>query len=237
MKPRVLLRLLKQQLWLQGNYNFRFEQMISNANSPLSPAFRNKTFQQILIAVFILFWAVFAISPAYRPEWWLENYLVFAFILFLVLSYKELQLSDLSYLLITFFLLLHTVGAHYGYSSVPIGFAIKDAFGLMRNPYDRIVHFLFGFLFAYPIYEILKRYTSQKGVWLFILPINFIISLAAIYEIIEAIVAWTFPPEQYNPFIGLQGDIWDGYKDMLLVSIGGLVGVLLIRFTKNSRKK
>jgi len=209
---------------------------MKTANATLSPGFRNKKFQQILLLIFILFWIAFAISPVYRPEWWLENYLVFAFMLFLVLSYKKLQLSDLSYFLITIFLLLHTVGAHYGYSSVPIGFAIKDAFSLMRNPYDRIVHFLFGFLFAYPIYELLKRYSNQKDVWLYILPINFIISLSAIYEMIEAIVAWTFPPEQYNPFVGLQGDIWDGYKDMLLVTTGGVIGTSIIWFFEKLRK-
>jgi len=209
---------------------------MTTANTSLSPGFRNKKFQQILLTVFVIFWTVFAISPLYRPEWWLENYLVFAFFLFLVLTYKKLQLSDLSYLLITIFLLLHTVGAHYGYSSVPIGFAIKDAFSLMRNPYDRIVHFLFGFLFAYPIYELLKRYSNQKDVWLYILPINFIISLSAIYEIIEAIVAWTFPPEQYNPFVGLQGDIWDGYKDMLLVTTGAIISTLIIWFSEKLRK-
>jgi len=209
---------------------------MTTANSHLSHGFRKKRFQQALAVIFIIFWIVFAISPLYRPEWWLENYLLFAFILFLVLSYNKLQLSDLSYLLITIFLLLHTVGAHYGYSSVPIGFAIKDAFSLMRNPYDRIVHFLFGFLFAYPIYELLKRYSNQKDVWLYILPINFIISLSAIYEIIEAIVAWTFPPEQYNPFVGLQGDIWDGYKDMLLVTTGAIISTLIIWFFEKLRK-
>ena len=209
---------------------------ISTANTQLTPGYRSKKFQQVLLLIFLIFWIAFAISPVYRPEWWLENYLVFAFILFLVLSYNRLQLSDLSYLLITIFLLLHNIGAHYGYSSVPIGFVIRDTFDLVRNPYDRIVHFLFGFLFAYPIYELLKRYSSQKGKWLYILPINFIISLSAIYEIIEAVVAWTFPPEQYDPFVGLQGDIWDGYKDMLLVSTGGMISTSIIWLTEKLRK-
>ena len=198
--------------------------MISNANSDLNAGFRTKKFQQMLLLFYIIFWTVFAISPVYRPQWWLENYLVFAFFLILIFTYKKYQLSDLSYLLITIFLLLHVVGSHYGYSSVPIGFTVRDMFDLARNPYDRIVHFLFGLLFAYPIYELLKRYSSQKGKWLYILPINFIISLSAIYEIIEAMVAWVLPPEQYDPFVGLQGDIWDGYKDMLLVSVGGVIG-------------
>jgi putative membrane protein len=209
---------------------------ISTASSTLQPDFRSKKFQQVLLLIFLIFWIAFAISPVYRPEWWLENYLVFAFILFLVLSYNKLQLSDLSYLLITIFLLLHNIGAHYGYSSVPIGFVIRDTFDLVRNPYDRIVHFLFGFLFAYPIYELLKRYSKQRGIWLYILLINFIISLSAMYEIIEAVVAWTFPPEQYDPFVGLQGDIWDGYKDMLLVSTGGMISTSIIWLTEKLRK-
>lgn len=198
--------------------------MISNASSKLIGGFKTQKFQQILLFVYFIFWIVFAISPVYRPQWWLENYLVFAFFLILIITYNKYQLSDLSYLLITIFLLLHVIGSHYGYSNVPVGFLIRDALDLKRNPYDRVVHFLFGILFAYPIYELLKRYTLQKGRWLYILPINFIISLSAIYEIIEAMVAWVLPPEQYNPFVGLQGDIWDGYKDMLLVSLGGVIG-------------
>ena len=171
----------------------------STASSILLPDFPSKKFQQMLLIIYLIVWTVYAISPVYRPQWWLENYLVFAFFLFLILFYKKYQLSDLSYLLITIFLLLHVIGSHYGYSSVPIGFALKDAFNLVRNPYDRIVHFLFGFLFAYPIFELLKRYSSQKGKWLYITPINFIISLSAIYEILEAAVAWTYPPNSTIP--------------------------------------
>jgi putative membrane protein len=209
--------------------------IISNANTTIKPDFRSKKFQQILLLVYLIIWIIYAISPTYRPQWWLENYLVFAFFLILIFTYKKYQLSDLSYLLIAIFLLLHVFGSHYGYSSVPIGFTLRDAFGLARNPYDRIVHFLFGVLFAYPIYELLKRYSSQKDKWLYILPINFIISLSAIYEILEAVVAWTYPPEQYDPFVGLQGDIWDGYKDMLLVSLGGILSTMITWFRKKRR--
>ena len=54
---------------------------------------------------------------------------------------------------------------------------------------------------------------------------------------LEAVVAWTFPPEQYDPFVGLQGDIWDGYKDMLLVSTGGMISTSIIWLTEKLRKK
>lgn len=210
---------------------------LTTVNSQLSAGFRSNKFQQILLLVYLIVWIIYAISPAYRPQWWLENYLVFAFFLVLIFTYKTYKLSDLSYLFITIFLLLHVIGSHHGYSSVPIGFTLRDTFGLIRNPYDRIVHFLFGFLFAYPIYEMLKRYSSQKGKWLYILPINFIISLSTVYEILEAVVAWTYPPEQYDPFVGLQGDIWDGYKDMLLVSTGGIICTTIIWLFQRSKSK
>lgn len=211
---------------------------MTTAKSDLRPGFRNKKFQQMLLFFYSSVWIYLAVSPLYRPEWWLENYLVFAFALYIVFSYKKLQLSDLSYLLLTIFMTLHAVGAHYGYSDVPIGNTIKELYGFARNPYDRALHFSFGLLFAYPVYEILKRYSSLKGAWLFILPVNFVVSLSAIYEMIEAVVAWTLPPEQYNPFVGLQGDMWDGFKDMLMALTGVIISTMLnLTVGRNDKKK
>ncbi len=213
---------------------------MTTANSELKSGFRNKRFQQILLVMYVVIWFYFAIDPLYRPEWLLENYLVFAFLTLLILTYKKKSLSDLSYLFLTIFMILHAVGAHYGYSDVPIGFTIKEIFGFARNPYDRIVHFSYGLLFAYPIYEVLLRYAKFKDAWLYILPVTFVLSLSSVYEIIEAIVAWTLPPEQYNPFIGLQGDMWDGFKDMLMAFTGVSITVSIIfiskLFSRSSRK-
>jgi uncharacterized membrane protein YjdF len=58
---------------------------------------------------------------------------------------------------------------------------------------------------------------------LLILPSEFILSYSAFYELIEAIIAWTFPPGKYDAFVGLQGDIWDGYRDMFLAFTGSLL--------------
>ncbi|OGU62465.1 MAG: hypothetical protein A2V66_12070 [Ignavibacteria bacterium RBG_13_36_8] len=201
---------------------------MTTANDKLVLEFKGRTFQKILLVIFTAEWTALAIDPVYRPEWLLENYLVFAFVLFIFISYKKLQLSDLSYLLLTIFMLLHQVGAHYGYMNVPVGFQIRDIFSLSRNPYDRIVHFLYGALLAYPIYEMLKRYGRQTGAWLYILPISFIITFSATYEIIEAMVAWVLPEKEYDPFVGMQGDIWDGYKDMLAAAVGAIISTTFI---------
>ena len=205
---------------------------MTTATSELKPGFNNKRFQQTLLVVYAVIWIYLAIDPLYRPEWLLENLLVFALLPLLFFTYKEKSLSDLSYLLLTIFMILHAVGSHYGYSDVPIGFTIKEIFGFTRNPYDRIVHFSYGFLFAYPIYEALLRYAKFKSAWLYILPVTFVVSLSSVYEIIEAIVAWTLPPEKYNPFIGLQGDMWDGFKDMLMALTGVTITVSIILISK-----
>ena len=39
--------------------------------------------------------------------------------------------------------LILMLGGHYSYARVPLGFWVKNAFGLVRNDYDRLGHFVF----------------------------------------------------------------------------------------------
>ena len=87
-----------------------------------------------------LLWLVLAIAPRDRQDWLLENFLALAAVVTLVATYHRFQFSTVSYLLITAFLSLHAVGAHYTYAEVPFGFWLQNAFGLSRNPFDRLVH-------------------------------------------------------------------------------------------------
>jgi uncharacterized membrane protein YjdF len=57
------------------------------------------------------------------------------------------------YVLITLFVALHAAGAHYTYSEMPLGNWLRDALFLARNHYDRVVHFAFGLLIAFPLRE------------------------------------------------------------------------------------
>lgn len=106
------------------------------------------------------FWAVWAdsyIGTTDLSNWLLENTLVFIFLFLLIISYKKRQLSDLSYLLICVYLCLHVYGSKYTYAENPFGYWLKDALDMPRNPYDRIVHFSFSFLLAYPMRELFLR--------------------------------------------------------------------------------
>ena len=59
-------------------------------------------------------------------------------------------------------LTLHAIGAHYTYTEVPFGFWLQHAFGLSRNPVDRLVHFDYGFLLVYPLRHLLMRLAGVK---------------------------------------------------------------------------
>lgn len=192
----------------------------------------------VLGGLYLIVWSYFAINPVWRPQWWLDNILVFVFVAVLLWGwYAGKRLSTLSYILIGVFMSLHAWGAHSSYSNVPLGYWMSHTFGFERpNVYDRLVHFLFGFLLSYPLQEVLRRFTKFSPVWTFILSADFILSYSAVYEIIEAATAWTLPPEQYDPFVGLQGDIWDGYRDMALAFLGAVIMMTIVGIWRRYRK-
>ena len=72
-----------------------------------------------LLVWYGLLWTVLAIAPHDRQDWLLENLLALAGVATLVITYRRFQFSTVSYLLITTFLSLHAVGAHYTYAEVP----------------------------------------------------------------------------------------------------------------------
>ncbi len=209
---------------------------MTTATSTELTAFAKNTVLMATAGIYAVVWVWFAIDPAWRPQWWLDNIMVFVFVGGLVATYRRYPVSDLSYLLIAVFMCLHAVGANMSYSNVPIGAWISQTFGFARpNVYDRLVHFLFGFLLVYPLHEVLRRYSHLRGRWLIILPVDFILSYSAAYELIEAGVAWTMPPEDYDPFVGLQGDIWDGYRDMLCALSGAAITMALVSVKRRLR--
>ena len=177
--------------------------------------------------VFALAWGWAAYRPLYPHDWLLENYLVFIFVPIIVLLGFYFRLSNLSYTLITLFLILHVIGSHYTYAQVPFGFTLQEWFGSNRNLYDRLVHFSFGLLLAYPLREVFVRVTRARGIWGYYLPVELTLAFSAIYELIEWAVAETVDPAAGLAFLGAQGDIWDAQKDMALAGLGSLLAMIL----------
>jgi putative membrane protein len=179
------------------------------------------------LALFVSTWFVLAIAPVYRADWVLENLLTFFFVPALVLSYRRFQFSDRAYVQMTIFLVLHTVGSHYTYSEVPLGDWMREALGLARNHYDRIIHFSFGLLMLVPVREAtMRRAHRLRSGMQGLLSFAVVTSLSVLFELIEWIVASIADPQAGIAYLGTQGDVWDAQKDMACACVGAIFALL-----------
>ncbi|MCP5430795.1 MAG: DUF2238 domain-containing protein [Chromatiaceae bacterium] len=191
--------------------------------------FRDNRFLQLLLIWLGGLWIVTAIEPFDRRDWLLENLLVFIYGALLLLTYRRFAFSNLSYGLFGVFLSLHLIGAHYTYAETPFGFWLQDALGLSRNHYDRIVHFAFGLLIAYPFRELLLRVAGVKPRWSNLLAVIMVLGFSGFYEALEAVVAVAVSPELGAAYLGTQGDEWDAQKDTALAALGAIVAMAVTR--------
>ena len=149
------------------------------------------------------------------------------FLLVLIFTFRWFKFSNISYTLIFIFAILQTIGAHYTYSLVPIDW-FTNFFGFERNHFDRIVHFSFGFLLAFPFREFLIKSSELKTqFWTFYFPVEMAFATGAVYEIIEWLYAINSAPEAGHAFLGSQGDMWDAQIDMFLAGIGAIISMLI----------
>lgn len=179
--------------------------------------------RRIALGLFLaygLFWSVLAVAPVSRHDWVLENLLTVALVTGLLSTYRRFPFSLTSYVLIAAFMVLHAIGAHYTYSEVPFGFWLKDVLALSRNPFDRLVHFAYGLLLAYPLRELLVRLAGLRGGWSYFLPVSGVLAQSGFFEVVEAIVAMIVSPELGSMYLGTQGDEWDAQKDMAAAFAG-----------------
>lgn len=187
----------------------------------------------ILTALLALLWIALAIHPLHRDDWVLENVLLVVAIALLATTFRRFPLSKISYTLIFLFLCLHTIGAHYTYAEVPYdlwfksltGVTFNSQVGWERNNFDRVVHFAYGLLLAYPVRELFLRVAGVRGFWGYFLPLDLTMSSSMLYELIEWLAASWFGGDLGAAYLGTQGDVWDAHKDMALASLGGLIAM------------
>ena len=182
-------------------------------------------YQKILLIVFTVVWIWAAIEPKFPHDWLLENYLVFIFVPIIIVLGCWFKLSNLSYTLITVFMILHVIGSHYTYAHVPFGFTLQEWFGADRNMYDRLLHFSFGLLMAYPIREMFLHATSARGFWGYYFPLDIVLSFSALYEIIEWGAVNLVDASSGTLFLATQGDVFDAAKDMAAALFGGVLAM------------
>ena len=138
----------------------------------------------------------------------------------LVATYRRFPLTALLYFLIVLHALVLILGGAYTYARVPLGFWLQDWLALERNPYDRIGHFMQGFVPAMIAREIFLRggYVTGPKMVAF-LCICVALAFSAFYELIEWWAALALG-QGADEFLGTQGDPWDTQADMFLALLG-----------------
>ena len=167
-------------------------------------------YASVLLALFAVWWIAWAIEPLDRDAWLLENALVVVALFVLVPTYRWFPLSRVSYTLIFLFLCLHTLGAHYTYADVPYdrwwaslgGGSFNELVGWERNNFDRVVHFSYGLLLAYPIRELFLRIAGVRGFWGYFLPLDLTMSTSALFELLEWFAAELFGGDLGVAYLG-----------------------------------
>lgn len=181
-----------------------------------------KSYKAWISGLYAVVWLWSAVDPFSRSDWLLENLLVFLGLPVVFFLDRRYDLSPISFAAVFLFLALHSTGAHYTYAEMPVFHLLSQWFGLGRNHYDRVVHFLFGFLLFKPIFECFHKSGNSRSMAGFV-TLCLLVSLSSLYEILEWLVVELVYPDLGAQFLGIQGDEWDSQKDHALGVLGALI--------------
>ncbi|MES2808229.1 MAG: DUF2238 domain-containing protein [Bacteroidota bacterium] len=182
----------------------------------------------ILLVLFFLGLLISAINPHDYFTWALEVFPAVIGVLVLLFTFKSFSFTTLAYIFILIHCYVLFIGGHYTYAQVPLFNWLRDVLHQSRNNYDKIGHFMQGFVPAMIVRELFVRkdVVKSKG-WLAVLTVSVCMSISVIYEFLEWFVA-IFSGESGDAFLGTQGYIWDTQSDMLFATIGAIAMVVLL---------
>ena len=184
-----------------------------------------------LVAWLLLFFAVLiwsGIAPKDRLTWILEVMPAFMGLLVMGGTRKSFPLTPLLYFWILIHCLVLMVGAKYTYAEVPLFDWISQVFGWERNNYDKVGHFMQGFVPALISREILiRKQIIPFPRWRNFLIVSVCLAFSAFYELIEWGTAELLG-EDAEAFLGTQGYVWDTQSDMALALLGAIICLLTL---------
>ena len=175
----------------------------------------------------ILIWS--GIEPKDRLTWVLEAGPAMIGLLVMAQSRKSFPLTPLLYLWILMHCIVLMVGAKYTYAEVPLFDWISKMLDWERNNYDKVGHFMQGFVPALLAREILirKKVVINSG-WQNFIIISICLAFSAFYELIEWWAALLIG-EDADAFLGTQGYVWDTQSDMAWALLGALVCLIALK--------
>jgi len=173
--------------------------------------------------------------PYDRATWWMEVAPALIALPVLWLTARRFPLTMLALALIGLHGFVLMLGGAYTYARVPLGFALQEWFDLARNPYDRIGHFMQGFVPAIVLRELLVRLGGLRpGALLAALVLACALAVSAGYELVEFAAAMALG-QGADAFLGTQGDPWDTQWDMLMCLIGAVCALALLTRLHNAQ--
>lgn len=182
----------------------------------------------LALLVLIVLLAISGWNPYDRLTWLMEVLPVIVLLPILWFSYKRFPLTNLLYIGIFLHACVLILGGAYTYARVPLGFELQELFDLNRNPYDKIGHFMQGFVPALAARELFIRHKVINGkAWLVFLVVCVVMMVSAVYELVEWAAALVMG-QGADEFLGTQGDMWDTQSDMFLALIGALCMLILL---------
>ncbi len=189
----------------------------------------------LVIFFVVLIWS--GIAPKNYFTWFLEVAPALIGLSILAATYHKLTLSRLTYFLILLHCIVLMIGGHYTYAEVPLFDTVANWFGWERNHYDKLGHFVQGFVPACIAREILLRLNVVKNErWLLVFVLSVCLAFSAFYELIEWWVALAVGSDAES-FLGTQGYVWDTQSDMFMALIGSAVFLAFFRKWQDSSIK
>lgn len=182
----------------------------------------------IWISIFlaVLLWS--GIGPKDYPTWFLEVFPALIGGAVLWYTRSVFPLTRTVYVLILLHSIILMVGGHYTYAEVPLFDWLKDELDLTRNNYDKLGHFVQGFVPAMITREIVvRRHVFNFVGWRDFFIVCFCLGFSAFYEMIEWIVALT-SEDAADAFLGTQGYVWDTQSDMAYALIGAVIALAFL---------
>jgi len=163
-----------------------------------------------------------------RLTWLLEVVWAMVGLGVIALNWARFPLTRLLCWLLALHALVLIHGGAYTYALTPGGFWLQDLLGTERNPWDRLGHWMQGFVPAILARELLLRLTPlRRGGWLVYLVLAAALSFSAFFELIEWWAALIYGADA-DAFLATQGDQWDTQWDMFLCLCGAVVSLLLL---------
>jgi len=183
------------------------------------------TQRNFLLAGLALLLGLLALSGAHpydRMTWLLEVFPILIVVPLLCATHRQYPLTTLLYVCIFLHAVVLMAGGAYTYARVPLGFQIAEWFGWTRNPYDKIGHFMQGFVPALAAREVFLRggYVQGRKMIAFVVTCV-VLAISACYELIEWAAALALG-QGADEFLGTQGDPWDTQSDMFFALIGAV---------------